>query len=301
MTMTATSPSEPPFSPLSAIAGGSRSMTLIRRSLATAVTPVMQPSSLLRVRAVPARWAMSVTHPDRCPERPSGAAPNRGGDDRRRSRSLQSRAAMSLHSDPFFRTFHALRIKGFAKAEVVAEVADLPLSIVRGTPGRPAGSRVGDVPRGPTAVAAHPGRTRGAQDGARRRRRPPRTSPRSCTSRTRCSSASTSGSRRCAATGSCKDGAAQRPHRQPRTTGGRRATGRAERRGRCRWSRRWRWSSSVSTPTAPVWHRRASAWSRGETNMFTGVMCGSYHDVWMELHEDLILTQGIDRSAEGSF
>ena len=33
----------------------------------------------------------------------------------------------------------------------------------------------------------------------------------------------------------------------------------------------------------------------GETNMFTGVMCGSYHDVWMELHEDLILTQGIDR------
>ena len=25
---------------------------------------------------------------------------------------------MSLHSDPFFRTFHALRIKGFAKAEV---------------------------------------------------------------------------------------------------------------------------------------------------------------------------------------
>jgi hypothetical protein len=39
----------------------------------------------------------------------------------------------------------------------------------------------------------------------------------------------------------------------------------------------------------------------GEQKMFTGVMCGSYHDVWMELHEDLILTQGIDRSAEGSF
>jgi hypothetical protein len=39
----------------------------------------------------------------------------------------------------------------------------------------------------------------------------------------------------------------------------------------------------------------------GETKMFTGVMCGSYHDVWMELHEDLILTQGIDRTAEGSF
>jgi hypothetical protein len=39
----------------------------------------------------------------------------------------------------------------------------------------------------------------------------------------------------------------------------------------------------------------------GDTQMFTGVMCGSYHDVWMELHEDLIVTQRIDRSAEGSF
>lgn len=39
----------------------------------------------------------------------------------------------------------------------------------------------------------------------------------------------------------------------------------------------------------------------GETKMFTGVMCNSYHDVWMELHEDLILTLGIDRTAEGSF
>ena len=38
-----------------------------------------------------------------------------------------------------------------------------------------------------------------------------------------------------------------------------------------------------------------------ETNMFAGLMCGSYHDVWMELHEDLILTQGIDRAQEGSF
>jgi len=37
----------------------------------------------------------------------------------------------------------------------------------------------------------------------------------------------------------------------------------------------------------------------GESNMFTGVMCGSYHDVWMELHEDLILTQGLDRSTGG--
>ena len=39
----------------------------------------------------------------------------------------------------------------------------------------------------------------------------------------------------------------------------------------------------------------------GQSNMFTGVMCGSYHDVWMELHEDLMLTQGIDRALEGSY
>jgi hypothetical protein len=41
--------------------------------------------------------------------------------------------------------------------------------------------------------------------------------------------------------------------------------------------------------------------SDGVHQMFTGVMCGSFHDVWMELHEDLILSQGIDRAAEGSF
>ena len=55
---------------------------------------------------------------------------------------------------------------------------------------------------------------------------------------------------------------------------------------------------------APYADRLAGPLARlraGETAMFTGVMCGSYHDAWMELHEDLILTQGIDRSAEGSF
>ena len=35
--------------------------------------------------------------------------------------------------------------------------------------------------------------------------------------------------------------------------------------------------------------------------LFTGVMCGSYHDVWMELHEDLILTLRIDRASKGVF
>ena len=39
----------------------------------------------------------------------------------------------------------------------------------------------------------------------------------------------------------------------------------------------------------------------GETRMFTGVMCGSYHDVWMELHEDLVQLLSVDRDAEGSY
>jgi hypothetical protein len=39
----------------------------------------------------------------------------------------------------------------------------------------------------------------------------------------------------------------------------------------------------------------------GEIKQFTGVMCESFHDIWMELHEDLMLTQGIDRAEEGSF
>lgn len=44
--------------------------------------------------------------------------------------------------------------------------------------------------------------------------------------------------------------------------------------------------------------RRVAA---GETNRFTGVACESFHDVWMELHEDLIVLQRIDRTHEGSF
>ena len=36
-------------------------------------------------------------------------------------------------------------------------------------------------------------------------------------------------------------------------------------------------------------------------NRFTGVMSESFHDIWMELHEDLILMQKIDRASEGSF
>ncbi len=44
--------------------------------------------------------------------------------------------------------------------------------------------------------------------------------------------------------------------------------------------------------------RRVAA---GEVKQFTGVACESFHDVWMELHEDLIVLQRIDRTHEGSF
>jgi len=54
-------------------------------------------------------------------------------------------------------------------------------------------------------------------------------------------------------------------------------------------------------PYAPRLEQACDRVTQGETNMFTGVMCNSYHDIWMELHEDLILSQGIDRAAEGSF
>lgn len=40
---------------------------------------------------------------------------------------------------------------------------------------------------------------------------------------------------------------------------------------------------------------------KGDQSSFTGVMCESFHDIWMELHEDLIVLQRIDRKAEGSF
>ena len=55
--------------------------------------------------------------------------------------------------------------------------------------------------------------------------------------------------------------------------------------------------------TAPYPARLSAARRRveaGDPKGLTGVMCDSYHDIWMELHEDLILAQGIDRAAEGS-
>ena len=39
----------------------------------------------------------------------------------------------------------------------------------------------------------------------------------------------------------------------------------------------------------------------GNIEQFTGVACNSFHDIWMELHEDLVVLQRIDRNEEGSF
>nr|WP_042191224.1 hypothetical protein [Kibdelosporangium sp. MJ126-NF4]CEL19930.1 hypothetical protein [Kibdelosporangium sp. MJ126-NF4]CTQ97154.1 hypothetical protein [Kibdelosporangium sp. MJ126-NF4] len=36
----------------------------------------------------------------------------------------------------------------------------------------------------------------------------------------------------------------------------------------------------------------------GEVKAFTGVMNESYHDIWMELHKDLLLSLNIDRATE---
>lgn len=36
----------------------------------------------------------------------------------------------------------------------------------------------------------------------------------------------------------------------------------------------------------------------GDVTAFTGVLCDSYHDVWMELHRDLLLSLRIDRATE---
>jgi hypothetical protein len=36
----------------------------------------------------------------------------------------------------------------------------------------------------------------------------------------------------------------------------------------------------------------------GDVDAFMGASCGSYYDIWMELHQDLMATLGIDRHAE---
>jgi len=206
---------------------------------------------------------------------------------------------MAQQSDPFFRTFHALRIKGFAKVEVVAEVADLPQTLVdehlQALHARewamfrearqlwqltPVGREehkialVEDVGHTHIAAKLHDPYHHFLDVNGR--------------------------FKELCGDWQLKNGS---PNDHADTAYDTQVVERlvaldSE-------------AAPIVTAMGEVLARLASYTPRlnrtcqrvvaGERNMFTGVMCGSYHDVWMELHEDLILTQGIDRSAEGSF
>jgi hypothetical protein len=48
-------------------------------------------------------------------------------------------------------------------------------------------------------------------------------------------------------------------------------------------------------PYRPRFDWAATRVQTGSLEWFTTPLIGSYHDVWMELHEDLLLTLGFDR------
>lgn len=208
-------------------------------------------------------------------------------------------AVMSHASDPFFRTFHALRIKGFAKADTVAEVADLPLSVVedhlRDLQSREwAQFREARELWQLTPVGREEHRIALAEDVAGTHVSDELRDPYGRflvlneSFKTLCGDWQLRGGQPNDHSDAGYDGgviarlveldASARPIvAQMGATLARLA------------------------PYAPRLEQTCQAVVGGDTKMFTGVMCGSYHDVWMELHEDLILTQGIDRAAEGSF
>jgi hypothetical protein len=206
---------------------------------------------------------------------------------------------MSQPSDPFFRTFHALRIKGFATLETVAEVSDLPLSIVQ----------------------EHLADLKAREWAAFRENR----------SLWQLTTVGREEHKIALAEDVAHTHIAERLHEsyQPFLTLNEEfkalcgdwqlREGQPNDHGDAGYDaaviERLVQLDSATRPVviamgevlarmAPYAGRLASTCQRvvaGETKMFTGVMCGSYHDVWMELHEDLILTQRIDRTAEGSF
>jgi hypothetical protein len=206
---------------------------------------------------------------------------------------------MAEHSDPFFRTFHALRIKGFAKADVVAEVADLPLAVVEqhlaDLQGREwALFREARQLWQLTPVGREEHRIALAEDvgGSHVGEHLREPYHRFLTLNERFKEL-------------CGDWQLRNGEPNDHADAGYDAAV-LER------------LVALDVDAAPIvaemgavlgrltpYGGRLNATCRrvlaGETKMFTGVMCGSYHDVWMELHEDLILTQGIDRAAEGSF
>jgi hypothetical protein len=208
---------------------------------------------------------------------------------------------MSADSDPFFRTFHALRIKGFAKCETIAEVADLPLEVVqhhlealreRGwaqlrearmlwqltQAGREEHRRALDEDVAAIGVAP--------MDDLRTLY--PRFLEINERFKTLCGD------------WQLRDGS---PNDHSDESYDAAVVDRLLSLDREARPVVLEMGIAVSrlAPYAPRLEATCQRVLAGERNMFTGVMCGSYHDVWMELHEDLILTQRIDRVSEGSF
>jgi hypothetical protein len=206
---------------------------------------------------------------------------------------------MSNASDPFFRTFHALRIKGFAKADTIAEVADLPLSLVeehlQGLQAREwAQYREARELWQLTTVGREEHHIALTEDvgGAHMAEQLHESYHQFLDLNDRFKSLCGDWQLRGGQPNDHTDADYDRDVVQRLVALDAAAAPVVERMG------------GVLDRLAPYGPRLARTCQRvvaGETKMFTGVMCGSYHDVWMELHEDLILTQGIDRAAEGSF
>ena len=210
---------------------------------------------------------------------------------------------MGHTSDPRFLTFHALRIKGFAKADVRrrsrrrSPIDDVEQHLVAM---QDEGAH--DVPRGAGLWQLTP-------DGSR-----PSIAERLAAD-VEASGASPSSSRgpyaRVPRPERAVQGAVRRlaaAQRRTRTTmPTQRTTVRsiarlrqARRRGAA--GRRRASAPSLDAPRAVRAAPGSGVPARGRAVKricSPGVMCGSYHDVWMELHEDLILTQGIDRARGG--
>lgn len=206
---------------------------------------------------------------------------------------------MSQQSDPFFRSFHALRIKGFATADTVAEVADLPQPLVlehlRDLEGREwAQFREARQLWQLTAVGREEHRIALVEDVGHTH-----IAAKLHDAYHEFLQLNTGFKELCGAW-QLRDGA---PNDHTDATYDRAVVEQLV--GLDAAARPVVASmGEVLARLAPYGQRLARTCERvvaGETKLFTGVMCGSYHDVWMELHEDLILTQGIDRSAEGSF
>jgi hypothetical protein len=206
---------------------------------------------------------------------------------------------MSNASDPFFRTFHALRIKGFAKVETIAEVADLPLELVeehlQGLVAREwAQFREARELWQLTAVGREEHHIALAEDVGGAHMSEQLHGP------YQEFLALNESFKVLCGDWQLRDGAPN-DHTDAKYDAAvvkrlvaldKAAKPVVERMGA---------TLARLSPYGPRLARTCQLVMKGETKMFTGVMCGSYHDVWMELHEDLILTQGIDRNTEGSF